>query len=285
MQASGSGRWPLLGVVLLGAASLTAAAEPTPQLAVIIDDLGFRLAEDQAVFELDRRVAVAIIPNAPLARRMASLARQQQRTALVHLPLAQDPVGSCDAPVCPAREWSAERMQLHLAWAFGQVQGAAGVNNHQGSLFTADPIATQRLLDGLLRFSENQGLAPFVIDSRTIAGSQLEHLAGEAGFRTARRDIFLDHDRTEPAMARAWQQAIELAHQQGQAVVIAHPHPETTRFLHIVLPALPEAGVALVEIQALLRDPERAPGERPVVPGTSAADSSSGRSPMSPFGP
>lgn len=243
---------PLVCLLLYGISTLSIAEKP-PALAVIIDDLGFRLVEDRAVLALDSRISVAIIPNAPLARRMAEKAYAQQRTVLVHLPLAQGPNGECDAPLCPRREWSAERMRRHLAWAFEEVPGAAGLNNHQGSLFTANPAATHRLLEGLALFSRGRPETPFVIDSRTTPDSQLASLASAAGFSTARRDVFLDHDRSPEAINRAWNAAITLARRQGHAVVIGHPHPETIEFLAAAVARLEHEGVALVALSEVLR--------------------------------
>jgi len=271
-------RW--LASLLLLLSTAAAAAEQRPLLAVIIDDLGFRLAEDLAVLELDHRVSVAIIPNAPMSRRLAALAREQQRTVLVHLPLAQGPAGECDAPLCPRREWSAERMRRHLAWAFDEVEGAAGLNNHQGSLFTADQGATRRLLEGLQLLSREQASPPFIIDSRTTPYSRLAELAGASGFRSARRDVFLDHDRAPEAMDSAWQAALAIARRQGRAIVIGHPHPETILFLQYALPALADAGVRLVPVAEVLREPEQQ-ATRIGYPAAGAAY----RSPISPAGP
>ncbi len=276
-----AGLWGALSLFLLYAINTVAAAEKTPTLAVIIDDLGFRLIEDQAVLALDPRISVAIIPNAPLARRMAAKAYAQQRTVLVHLPLSQGPSGECDAPICPRREWSPERMRQHLAWAFEEVHGATGLNNHQGSLFTADPAATRRLIEGLKLFSRGRAEAPFVIDSRTTPASHLANLASAAGFYTAERDVFLDHDRRPEAMTRAWNAAIDRARSQGHAVVIGHPHPETIAFLDQALALLESQGVALVALPEVLQAAGRAEPARPARAAAQAAY----RSRTSPPGP
>lgn len=269
----------MLAACLLLAAGQASAERPT--LAIIVDDLGFRWVEDQAVLDLDRRISVAIIPNAPLARRMAEQAERQQRTVLVHLPLTQGPALACDAPLCPQREWSPERVRQHLDWAFEQVPGAVGLNNHQGSHFTADVAATRRLLEGLKLFSSARGAAPFVIDSRTTPRSHLAELAESSGFRTARRDVFLDHDLRPEAMELAWQTAIRIARNRGRAVVIAHPHPESIEFLQRALAQIDDSGIELVPITDIL-GAGRPPPARFGHPAASVAYDSS---PMRPSGP
>lgn len=231
-------------------------------MAIIIDDIGFRAEQDLAVFNLDRRISVAVIPDAPLAGRMAGLARAQNREALVHLPLAHGHVRDCDAPICPRREWSPERMRQHLEWAFGVVEGAIGINNHQGSLFTADPGSTRRLLEGLRLLAQERQESLVVIDSRTSPTSVLGRLAGEAGFRTADRSVFLDHDRSPGAIEHAWQSLLETAERNGRAIAIGHPHPETIEFLQRELAGLSERGIELVTLSALVRS---ADGSRALV--------------------
>ncbi len=245
--------WLVLVLVWFASADPAAGAQDSARVAIIIDDIGFRAEQDLAVFDLDRRITVAVIPDAPLAGQMARLARSQKREALVHLPLAHGHVRDCDAPLCPQREWSPERMRQHLDWAFGVVEGAVGINNHQGSLFTADSASTRRLLEGLRLLARDRPDPLLVIDSRTSPASRLARLAAEAGFPTAERSVFLDHDRSPAAIARAWQTLLETAERNGSAIAIGHPHPETTGFLQRELIGLRERGIELVPISALVR--------------------------------
>ena len=240
-------------------------ADSPARIAIIIDDLGFQREPDLAVLELSTDIAVAIIPNAPLAREMSRRARAQGREVLIHLPLADPEQQDCDAPICPRREWSAERMRRHLAWSLEQVEGAVGINNHRGSQFTSDPAATRRLIEGLILLNQDLPQPLFVIDSRTSALSVLADLATEAGLRTAQRRVFLDHERTPEAMQVAWQQLLARARSEGMAIAIGHPYPETLRLLATHLPQLAEYGVELVPVSTLLSAPESLqarPGQR-----------------------
>lgn len=244
----------LLGVLapLLLSGPALKAAEPA-RVAIIIDDLGFRADQDRAVLGLDRRIAVAVIPNAPRAGDMARLATAQRRELLVHLPLAHAHQQDCDAPVCPRREWSAERMRQHLAWAFDEVEGAIGINNHQGSLFTSDAAATRRLVEGLVLFNRERERPLFVIDSRTSPGSMLAGMAVEAGLSAGQRQVFLDHERSLEAIERAWLELLRLSRRDGSAIAIGHPHPETIEFLNQAVAMLEDQGIRLVPISSLLK--------------------------------
>ncbi|MEE4295457.1 MAG: divergent polysaccharide deacetylase family protein [Wenzhouxiangella sp.] len=242
---------PLIGLaalLMLMASSL--AAEPA-RIAIIIDDLGYRTDMDHAVLALDPRIAVAVIPDAPGAASAALTAANQSREVLIHLPLIHLQ-GDCDNLVCLGQNWSVDEIYRHLKWADQRVPGAVGLSNHQGSSFTADPMASRRLVDGLLRLKTDDDRQLFVIDSRTSPNSQLAGMAYGAGLSYAERQVFLDHDRRPGALEEAWQELLERARRDGQALAIGHPHPETIAYLRAVIPSLGESNVRLVKVSRLL---------------------------------
>lgn len=241
----------VLAASLLALAVPLRAAEPA-RIALIIDDLGFQPALDAAVLALDARVAVAIIPGAPAASRLAREAGAQPRDVLIHLPLSHSGSGACDAPICPHREWSPERMRRHLDWASAQVEGAVGLNNHQGSVFTADLGASRRLVEGLVLLNEEREQPLFVVDSRTTPRSEFARVARSVGLRVGERSVFLDHVRTPEAIAAAWEHLLAVATTRGHAIAIGHPHAQTIDFLNTALPALEDSGVMLVRIGELV---------------------------------
>ncbi|MFW5815759.1 MAG: divergent polysaccharide deacetylase family protein [Wenzhouxiangella sp.] len=232
-----------------------ATAGPSALVAVVIDDLGYQPALDRAALELDPRVAVGVIPDAPGARQVALAAAQQGREVLIHLPLSHAGPDDCQVTLCPGLDWSAERMHRHLEWAARQVPLAVGLNNHQGSAFTADAAATRRLVEGLVLLNRQREAPLFVVDSRTTPHSQLAHEAARAGIAVGQRRVFLDHDRSPEAIAGAWMRLLERARTSGQAIAIAHPYPETLAFLARVLPGLDAGDVALVTISELVKSP------------------------------
>jgi polysaccharide deacetylase 2 family uncharacterized protein YibQ len=238
--------WILLG--LLACSSLS--AEPA-KIAIIIDDLGYRADMDRVALALDARVAVAIIPDAPGAFSAAESANARNREVLIHLPLSHLQ-GDCEGVTCPHLHWSVEQMAAHLKWANQRVPGAVGVSNHQGSLFTADPGASRRLVEGLLRLNSDDGRSRFVIDSRTSASSQLAAAAHEAGLAYAERQVFLDHEPGLDALEEAWTRLLDHAERNGQALAIGHPHPETLSFLKARIPLLSPQHVTLVPVSRLL---------------------------------
>lgn len=266
-----------IALLMLALLPLAANGNDRPEIAVVIDDLGFQPRNDRAVLQLDPDVTVAIIPDGPLARELSSLAADQQREVLIHLPLAgglHD--GQCQAALrCAHPDWPPLRMASHLRWAMGRVEHATGINNHEGSRFTANAGATDSLVEGIAILNRLFQQSLFVLDSRTSAHTRFEDKARQAGLAAGRRDVFLDHDRTPEALEAAWQRLLDQARRDGAAIMIGHPHPETIEFLHRVLPELSDQGIVLVPVSTLIGpkplSPVAAGIDRPALPRPATA--------------
>ncbi len=256
-------------VALLSAIWLSTAVADIPRIAIVIDDLGYLTVNDLDVLSLDRRIAVAIIPDGPLAPKLARHAANQQRDILIHLPLPGIGHDNCEFEAnCVKPGWSPSRMAAHLRWAVDRVDQAVGINNHQGSLFTSDDEAVRRLVAGIVMLEHLYGIDLFVLDSRTSPGSRLEKRARNAGLATARRHVFLDHDPTPEAIASAWEQLLDQARRDGFAIAIGHPRRHTIEFLEQAVPELLQEGVELVPVSTLLHRPEVAGGNDRDLPVT-----------------
>jgi polysaccharide deacetylase 2 family uncharacterized protein YibQ len=77
-------------------------------------------------------------------------------------------------------------------------------------------------------------------------------LALEAGVPATRRDVFLDPDRSPETLAREFARLKKLASENGFAVGIGHPYPETIAFLERELPGLADDGFELVSISEMI---------------------------------
>jgi hypothetical protein len=94
--------------------------------------------------------------------------------------------------------------------------GIIGVNNHMGSLATADP----RVMGVVMSTLAERGL--FFLDSRTTAESVARHAAEARGVPFAERSVFLDNERSGDAVAVQLDEAAALAEEEGYAVAIGH---------------------------------------------------------------
>lgn len=236
----------LRGAALACLVSATAQAAPAPRIAILIDDLGHDRAAGLRVLALPDAVGVAVLPFTSHAAALAVAARARGKEVLLHLPLESldaEPLGpgGIEAGAAPAA------MQDALARALAAVPGAIGVNNHMGSLLTQAPESMRVLLRAL----HSHGL--FFVDSYTTERSVALSVARELGVPATRRDVFLDAEPGEAAIAAQWQRLLALARERGVALAIGHPNPVTLGWLERELPRLEERGFALVRVTDVVR--------------------------------
>jgi polysaccharide deacetylase 2 family uncharacterized protein YibQ len=239
------------GVIALVAVLLAAAppvrAEPSPRIAIIIDDLGYQLEAGRRAIKLPGPLAVAILPATPRARLLAETAYQNGKEVLLHLPLqAEDYTDSAGAGSITL-DMGREEFESVFAAAIESVPFVIGVSSHRGSLLTRHPGHMTWLMEEL---NARDGL--FFIDSFTTPRSVALKMANEAGILAARRDVFLDHDRSPEALAAQFEKLKFVARKRGVAVGIGHPYPETLDFLEAELPGLADDGFELIRISERL---------------------------------
>ncbi|EEW77063.1 conserved hypothetical protein [Haemophilus influenzae RdAW] len=219
--------------IVFSTALYTSFSFAQSKLAIVIDDVGYHLKEDAAIFAMPREISVAIIPAAPYARARNQEAKSQGRDILIHMPMQ------------PVSAVKIEDGGLHLGMSAAQVndrvntaknivRDAIGMNNHMGSAATADP----QLMTYLMTALQEKHL--FFLDSRTIGKSVAGKIAKEQGVRSLDRHIFLDDSNEFADVQRQFKAAIHYARKHGSAIAIGHPRPNTIAVLQAGLRNLPE---------------------------------------------
>ena len=220
-------------------------------IAVVLDDVGNADGSLERLARLEGPLAIAVLPGTPRAREAAALAKRKGWDLLVHLPMsgAQGPM----EPETITSEDDDATIARRVADAIASVPGAVGLNNHQGSLATAD----RRVVRAVLAVVRDRGL--FFLDSKTTAASVAAEVSRELGLASIPRDVFLDDARAEAAeggapeaRAKAWSRALSIAASRGHAVVIGHPNPATVEFLAARLPELGKRGVLRARVSELV---------------------------------
>ncbi|QLB14956.1 hypothetical protein A6B39_05555 [Mannheimia granulomatis] len=226
------------------------------KLAIVIDDVGYRVKEDKAILSMPKEVSVAIIPSAPYAKARAIDAHHQKRDILIHLPMepkSKQPIEQGGLKIGD----SEEKLRKLIESSRGQVPYAIGLNNHMGSGATSD---SQTMINLMNVLKENQ---LFFLDSKTIGSGVAAKIARQMGISTLERDIFLDDSDEFANVQKQFSLAVEHAKKYGVAVVIGHPRQNTIRVLKNNLSKLPKE-VELVSIGALWRN-EKVTPEKPLI--------------------
>ncbi|HEX2252182.1 MAG TPA: divergent polysaccharide deacetylase family protein [Thermoanaerobaculia bacterium] len=247
------------GAGAAGGSSPSSPAEPVPapaaplppapaagaEVALVIDDLGRSLEDVRALGRLGVPVTYAVLPFETLTPQVAQELARRGEEVLLHLPMegreTADP-----GPGALTLGMDEGAMRAALVAALDAVPGAVGVNNHMGSVLSADASSMRLVLGEVAR----RGL--YFLDSRTTADSVGYQAARELGVPATQRQVFLDTDADPAAIREQFRRVLAEAARRGSAVAIGHPYPATLAVLAEEVPRAEAAGYRFVPVSRLL---------------------------------
>ncbi|SUX37028.1 Divergent polysaccharide deacetylase [Cedecea davisae] len=218
------------------------------KLSIVIDDFGYRPQQENLVLALPTNVSVAVLPNAPHSREMATKAHNAGHEVLIHLPMA--PLSKQPLEKDTLRpDMSSEEIERIIRDAVNKVPYAVGMNNHMGSAMTSSLFGMQKVMQSLEQYNL------YFLDSMTIGNSQATRAAAGTRVKVIKRKVFLDDTQNEADIRFQFNRAIQLARKTGSAIAIGHPHPATVRVLQQMIYNLPP-DITLVRPSSLLNEPQ-----------------------------
>jgi polysaccharide deacetylase 2 family uncharacterized protein YibQ len=236
--------------IVLSIAGLLTMAAPAfaGKLAIVIDDFGYRPQTENQVLALPATLSVAVLPNAPHAREMATKAHNSGHEVLIHLPMA--PLSKQPLEKDTLRpEMNSDEIDRIIREAVNNVPFAVGLNNHMGSAMTSNLFGMEKVMQSLSRYNL------YFLDSMTIGNSQALRASVGTGVKVIKRKVFLDDTQNEADIRYQFNRAIQLARRNGSAIAIGHPHPSTVRVLQQMIYSLPP-DITLVRPSSLLNEPQ-----------------------------
>jgi polysaccharide deacetylase 2 family uncharacterized protein YibQ len=212
-----------------------------PRLALVIDDLGYsRGGVVTDILSLDLPLTIAVLPALPYSTFALERARREGKCTMLHLPMEPDETQQSDLEMVTTDMDDVDVERLVERY-IQSLPGIDGVNNHQGSLATADP----RLMRVVLKVVKEHGL--FFLDSLTSNKSVAYNTARDMGVATARNSMFLDADTEDPEVVEARiRELVARAEAGGSAVGIGHPRQWTLDAIRDSMPFLNNADIELV---------------------------------------
>src|SRR6516225_8989933 len=225
-------------------------APPTgnrPLVTIVLDDLGLDRARTAEAIRLSGPLTLSFITYASELPTQTQAARRAGHELLLHVPMEAVDRQADPGPHGLFTALSRDEIIERLRWGLGRFDGFIGINNHMGSKFTSDERGMVPVMEEL----RARGLV--FLDSRTTPSSAGIRLAIAYGVPHAARDVFLDDDQTQAAIAKELARVEQLARQHGSAIAIGHPHDATLATLKIWLPTLGEKGLALVPLSAVVQ--------------------------------
>ena len=138
--------------------------------------MGNDRAQADALFRLSYPLTISVLPHEVDSGEIAEEAHRRGYQVMLHLPMASN-AGDKDEAIELHPGMAPAAVQKTFADMLETVPYAAGVNNHEGSLGTAD----QKLMDDLMPLLHERNL--FFIDSRTTVATVAETAAHAAESR------------------------------------------------------------------------------------------------------
>ena len=220
-----------------------------PEVAIIIDDLGYDKEMAKKFIGLNSVLTISVLPDSPFIQSIADAANQKGYEVMLHLPMEPDEYPKVKpGPGALLMGMEPDELIAQLYRNLNQVPYIKGVNNHMGSRMTKDPPKIRQVFTVL----KKEGL--YFIDSRTTAETQCEPSARLLQVPFAERDVFIDHSTDPEFIRRQIKRLVKRAKRQGYAIGIGHPHRITYQVLQEALPEL-EKEVDLVPVSRVVRIP------------------------------
>jgi len=221
------------------------------QIAIIIDDIGYRQS-DAAALTLPGKISYAILPHTPFGKILAQQAFNENRDVILHIPMEAEN-GKTLGPGALTSQMSEQAIRQELSRAFEEIPFALGINNHMGSKLTK--LYTPMVWT--MRFLKERDL--FFVDSVTTNRTKAERIANKFGVPTTHRQFFLDNELNSDYIDRQFMRLIDYAQRHQSVVAIAHPHPESIAALNRLIPLLAQLEIDLVPISALVVSQQKTP--------------------------
>lgn len=213
-----------------------------PVISIIIDDMGYQKINGINAIKLPGPIAYSFLPDAPFTKTLIDLADSNNKKIMLHLPLESTDNLNMEhdsITLSMSKPQTLAVLNKHIS----NIPNIIGINNHMGSLYTESEPNMHWLMQGI---KQHKNL--FFVDSYTVHTSIALTVARQHQVPSVKRDVFLDNSRLADDIAYQFRRLIRKAHKQGAALAIAHPHPETIKFLQNKLPELNQLGVNLVSI-------------------------------------
>jgi hypothetical protein len=223
----------------------SAIPEERYRLYLVVDDAGHDLADLEPYLSLPVPLTVAILPERRASKEAMQAASDAGLESILHLPMeaaGQANPGPGALFTSQTDQEIASLLRQHLS----SLPGVIGVNNHMGSLATADP----RVMGVVMSTLAEEGL--FFLDSRTTPESVAATVAEATGVPFAERTVFLDNERSDDAVGAQLDEAARLAEEEGYAVAIGHvTSPVVARVVSERYEAYRDRGIAFYPLSAL----------------------------------
>ncbi len=185
-------------------------------LVFLFDDAGQNLNQLEKFLRLPFAFTVAVLPGLAHSKAAADLIRQSGNEVMLHQPMQAMNLRVNPGPGAITPNMGESEIRSVLFSNIFEIGPVAGVNNHEGSLITADA----QKMSYVMKFLSEEGL--YFLDSRTSVETKVPYVAKEMGYSYYQRNVFLDNSGKRDDMIAEIKKGLEYANRTGCAIMIGH---------------------------------------------------------------
>ncbi len=187
-------------------------------LVFVIDDAGRDAANVKRYTSLPMPLTIAVLPKLPQTKQCAKVIRDSGKEMILHQPMQAQNLNISPGPGAVTADmgtWEITRVIKENLAELGS--GVKGLNNHEGSLITANEIKIGAVLD----VCAEEGI--YFLDSRTTAETKARQAALERDMTIYEKSgPYIDNVTTRSAELERIIESLNWANKHGKAVVIGH---------------------------------------------------------------
>ena len=191
-------------------------AKKVADVYIVLDDGGHNLNHLQPFLNLDIPLTIAVLPELSYSKESALRITKAGKTLILHQPMQAINLSTDPGPSAIMPEMSADQIRNLLTKNLDSLGIKVGLNNHEGSLITADTYAMKVVME----VCKERGM--FFLDSRTNSKSVCKSVASEYGVKLYERNTFLDNTPSQADMIAMFKSGIEVAKKNGSVIMIGH---------------------------------------------------------------
>ncbi|MBN2418317.1 MAG: divergent polysaccharide deacetylase family protein [Deltaproteobacteria bacterium] len=236
----------LLGLRCRSKAFACPCFEKTPQISIIIDDIGFSESRLDRFLGIGAPFTFSILPKLPMSSCLAEKIHREGYEVMLHQPMEPLDPAIDPGPGALYVNDPPDRIADIIKQNISETPFVTGINNHMGSRFTACGTEMKEALSVV----RDEGL--FFVDSLTTSQSTGYNTAKTMHISTIRRNVFIDNIQEECFVRRQLEKLKRLAVKHGQAIGIGHPFPETAKVLNHFFQEIRTTNISMVPISHLL---------------------------------
>ncbi len=185
------------------------------QLVFVFDDAGNNVNQAKEFLKVNIPYTVAVLPKLANSRAVADLFRNAGKEVILHQPM-QTISNMNPGPGLITKDMDENQIISLLFSNLDEIGPCAGLNNHEGSLITADA----EIMAVVLKFCSEQEL--YFLDSRTNKDTKVPFVAQEMGYSYYDRQVFLDNSKTRENFITELRRGLDIANKTGVAIMIGH---------------------------------------------------------------